>query len=66
MVTTYYASLFEFLDTLIIDQNDFECYSSVKSLSGLSKVFEQSPEAITEDSSAQYQAIQALLAGEQT
>ena len=68
MVTTYYMHRYlEFLDTLITDQNDFECYASVKSLlSGLSKVFDQSPETITKDSSAQYQAIQALgLAGEQ-
>lgn len=62
MVTTYYMHRYlEFLDALISDQNDFECYAVVKSLlGGLSKVFNEKPDAISQEASTLYQAIQSL------
>lgn len=62
MVTTYYILRYlEFLDSLIAEDQDLQCFATLKSLMGdLSKVFAEDPQAVNGDSHIRYQVVEKL------
>lgn len=67
MVTTYYLHRYlDFLENLISEAKDFNCYSTLGNLlKRLTPIFELSPQALSQDGHACYQTIEQLgLAGE--
>lgn len=62
MVTTYYILRYlEFFDSLIEEDQDLQCFASLKSLmDDLSKVFAEDPQAVNKDSHIRYQVVEKL------
>jgi hypothetical protein len=62
MVTTYYISRYlDFMDSLLVEDQEFKCFASLKSLmNDLSEVFAKDPQEINKDSHIRYQAVEKL------
>lgn len=62
MVTTYYICRYlEFFDSLIEENQNFQCFASLKTLmEDLSSVFAEDPQEVNKDSHIRYQAVEKL------